>query len=120
MAVCEDGAFMHGGGHSKAKMGLQSFFMLMMGPPVLLGFVVERRRECADLGIGEASRGPIGIFADGVVMKDEHLEPRTVAGRRILEHLAVAGRVAESGVGAPPDLSMDKAFALPPTMDELF
>ncbi len=48
-------------------------------------------------------RRAIGVFARGVVVQHQHLEPRTGARAGPFQHLAVAGRVAERRVGPAPD-----------------
>ena len=48
---------------------------------------------------GRPFAGPVGVLALGIVVQDQHHEPRAVAGRGPFQHLAVAGRVAERGVG---------------------
>src|SRR5262245_26071511 len=64
-------------------------------PVLLLRLLVERGREGADLAVGQALRRPVGVFAGGVVVQHQHLEPRAGAGAAPFQHLAVAGRVAE-------------------------
>lgn len=69
--------------------------------------VVQRLGEGADFGVGQAERRAIGVFALCVVVQHQHREPRAVAGLGIFQHLPVAGRVAERGIGPAPDHQMD-------------
>jgi hypothetical protein len=76
-------------------------------PAVLLGLVVECLGECADLCVGKALGGTIGIFALGIVVEHEHFQPQAVAGPGIFQHLLVAGGVAKRGDGPTPDLEVN-------------
>src|SRR5271166_2518961 len=80
-------------------------------PRVLDCLIVERLSEGADLGVGKALRGTVGIFALRVVMQHEHRKPRAVAALRVFEHLLVAGRIAEGCARTAADHQMD-AFRL--------
>jgi hypothetical protein len=60
----------------------------------------------ADSGL----RRPIGVFR-GVVVQQQHLEPGAGAGRGPLQHLPVAGGVAERGIGPTADHQVN-AFGL--------
>src|SRR5262245_19026090 len=64
-------------------------------PAVLLRFVVKRLGEGADLGRGQPLRRAVGVLAFVVVVQHQHFLPRARAGTGPLQHLAVAGRVAE-------------------------
>src|SRR5262245_39174945 len=64
-------------------------------PAVLLRFVIQRLREGADLGHGQPLRRAVGVLPLVVVVQHQHLQPRARAGTGPLQHLAVAGRVAE-------------------------
>src|SRR5271156_7248994 len=56
------------------------------GPTVLLRFFVQCRRESPDLAVGQTLGRPISVFARRIVVKEEHLQPRTGSGTRPLQH----------------------------------
>src|SRR4030095_10968143 len=64
-------------------------------PAALLRLVVERLREGAALGVGRPLGRSVAILARRIVVQHEHREPRAIARLRILQHLLIAGRVAE-------------------------
>jgi hypothetical protein len=70
-------------------------------PAVLLSLVVKRLSEGADLGVRQALRRTVGIFALRVVVQHEHHQPRTVARPRVLQHLPIPSRVGERRIGTP-------------------
>src|SRR6266511_652989 len=70
-------------------------------PAFVLRLVVERRRKGADLAVGQTLRRAVGVLSRSVVVQHEHLQPRAGAGP--LQHLPVAGRVAERRVGPATD-----------------
>src|SRR6476469_620737 len=76
-------------------------------PAVLLRLVVEGLGESADLRIGKPFSGPVGVLTLGIIVQHEQRKPRAIAGLGILEHLLVAGRVAEGNVRAAADHEMD-------------
>src|SRR5438128_252869 len=69
------------------------------GPAFLLRFVIERLREDADLGVRQPLGRTVGVLALRVVVEYQHQEPCAVARSRVLQHLTVAGRVAERRIG---------------------
>src|SRR5262245_17041719 len=71
-------------------------------PALLRRLVVQPLSEGADLGVRQPLGRAIGVLACAVVVQDEHREPPAVACLRVLQHLPVAGRVAERGVGTAP------------------
>src|SRR5271168_2844361 len=77
------------------------------GPAVLLCLIIKRRREGADLSIGQALRRTVGVFPLPVVMQHQHHQPRTVARSGVFQHLSVPGRVTERCVGTPTNLQMN-------------
>src|SRR5215813_10658746 len=64
-------------------------------PAVLLRLVIERLGEGADLGVGQASGRAVGVLTRGVVVQQQHHQPRAGSGVGPFQHFAVAGRVAE-------------------------
>src|SRR5208282_1379092 len=72
-------------------------------PVARFRFVHQRIGECADLGIRQTACGSIRIFPLGIIVMDEHLQPRAGAGADPFEHLAVAVGIAESSVRAFAD-----------------
>src|SRR5205085_9892705 len=46
-------------------------------PAAFVCFVIERRAESAELGIGQACCRAIGIFAYRVVVQHQHFQPRS-------------------------------------------
>src|SRR3984957_12930298 len=76
-------------------------------PAALHRLVVKRLREGADLAVGKASGGPISVFACGIVVQHQHLEPGATAGRCPFTHVAVVGRVAERRERPPADHEID-------------
>src|SRR5262245_11280637 len=64
--------------------------------------LVERLVESADVRLAV-----VGPFAGRVGVMDDAHEPRALAGRRPLEHLLVAVRVAEREHGPPADELLD-------------
>src|SRR5262249_4977299 len=72
-------------------------------PAVLLRLVVKRLREGADLAVGQALGWAIGVFARGVVVQHQHLQARPGSSAGPLQHLPVAGRIAEGREGRPAD-----------------
>src|SRR5438874_13816614 len=72
-------------------------------PALLLRLVIESLREGADLRVRQTFRRAVGVLAVRIVVQDEHREPRAVAGLGVLQHLLVAGRIAEGRVRPAPD-----------------
>src|SRR4029434_5780161 len=81
------------------------------GPALLLCFVVEGLRESADLGVAQALRRAVGVFAPLIVVQHQHHQFRSIAGTRVLEHLLVARRVAERRIRPAADHQVN-AFGL--------
>jgi hypothetical protein len=77
---------------SNAKIRFQSVFMLTTTQPSSRCLVVERLRNKRPL-IAARARARMRT-AGGVVVQQDHREPRTVAGLRVLE-IAIADRVSE-------------------------
>src|SRR5215831_9423720 len=48
-------------------------------PAILFGFVIKCLRERADLGIGQPLSRAIGILTRGIVVQDDHCQPRAIA-----------------------------------------
>ena len=69
--------------------------MLITTQPRLPGLVEQRLGEGADLAVRQARGRAVGVFALLVVVQDQHAQPLAGAGRGPLQHLPVAGRVAE-------------------------
>src|SRR3984957_19666903 len=61
-------------------------------PAALHRLIIKRLREGADLAVGKARCGSVGVFPRGIVVQHEHLEPGAVTGRRPFQHVAVASR----------------------------
>ena len=78
----------------------QSFFMLMTASSRASAFV-ELAVESADVRFAV-----VGPLARGVVVMDEHPQPRTGAAVRPFEHLEVAVGVAERGDRPPTDVQL--------------
>src|SRR5262245_13816111 len=64
-------------------------------PALLRGLVVERLREGADLAVRQSLGRAVGVLALRVVVQHEHRQARAIAGPGVLQHLPIAGRVAE-------------------------
>src|SRR5215471_6031849 len=60
-------------------------------PAVLLRLVIKRLRERANLGVWQSLSRSVCVLALGIIMQDDHRQPRAIASFRILEHLPVAG-----------------------------
>src|SRR4029450_6654197 len=72
-------------------------------PAFALCLGVERRRKGADLAVGQTLRRAVGVLSRSVVVQHKHLQPRAGAGAGPLQHLPVAGRVAERRIGPAAD-----------------
>ena len=77
------------------------------GPAGFLRFVVNRLRERTQLGVRQALRRTVGVFARHVIMQHEKLEPGTAAALRVFQHLLIAPRIAERGDGPAADVLVD-------------
>src|SRR5579863_7779387 len=80
-------------------------------PAVLRRLIVKLRGKTADFGAGQALSRTVGVLSLAIVVQDEHREPDALAGLGILEHLPIAGRIAEGELRPAPDYEMD-AFGL--------
>jgi hypothetical protein len=76
-------------------------------PSVLGRLVIERLCERADLGVGQALRWSIGIFASRVIVQDDHREPRAAASSCIFGHLPVTDGVADGEIWPSADHQVD-------------
>src|SRR5262249_7801140 len=92
---------------SKAKMRFQSSFMLMTIQPLLLASSARAGVEGSDPGVGQSPRRAVGVLTLGIVVQHQHGEPFAVPGLGVLQHLPVAGRVAERRVGPAADDQVD-------------
>ena len=81
--------------------------MLMTVQPCFLRLFIEFLREGAHLGIGKSLGRPVGVFTLVIIVQHQHCEPRPIARFGVFQHLSVAGRIAESGIGPKPDHEVD-------------
>src|SRR5262249_43480405 len=60
-------------------------------PAIFLGLVIERLRKRSDFRGGQPFSGTVRILARGVVVQDDHCQPRAIASFRVFQHLSIAG-----------------------------
>src|SRR5258707_6510223 len=96
----------------KRKDALPVVFHADHRPAVFLCLIVERLRESAELAVGQTRCRAIGVLSRSVVMKHQHLQPRSSASGGPLKHLLVTNRVSERGVGPSANHQVD-ALRLP-------
>src|SRR5262245_14418183 len=91
-------------------MCFQSFFMLITVQPFFFASSYRAGVTAPTLLLGRPCAGTVGVLAHGVVVQHKHVPTARPPGPCVLQHLAVAGRVAKRRIGAPNEVNF---FGLP-------
>ena len=69
--------------------------------------LIKRRGEETQFDVRQSASRTVSVFARGIVVQNQQLEPCAAAALRILQHLLVAHGVSERGDGSAADVLVD-------------